>query len=185
MLAGARPQTTTSTVHGQGFTEVAFRRRGMLLRLVRFVLFLAVWWFGLLFGVVLMGAGGGQAAWFFPVWLAGWGLGGLVFAFALLWGAIGVESLIARSESLTLVRRLLLFSRPVVMPAKSITDLRWVPDDPSRIVRVNGRRIPQTSIEIVSTERAVTCAAGIGEQDAFSAIRELRQRLVMPRRREQ
>ena len=185
MLAGAKPQTSASTVHGQGFTEVVFRRRGVLFRLVRLVLFLVVWWFGLLFGVALMGAGGGQTAWFFPVWLAGWGLGGLVFAFALLWSALGVESLIARSESLTLVRRLLLLRRPVVMPAASITDLRWVPDDPGRIVRVNGRRIPQTSIAIVSTERTVSCAAGIGEQDAFSAIRELRQRLVIPRRREQ
>jgi len=172
-------------MHGQGFTEVVFRRRGVLFRLVRLVLFAAAWLFGLLFGIILMGAGGGDNAWILPIWLTVWGLVGLVFFVGLLWSALGVESLIARSGSLTLMRRLAILRTPFVSPADSISDIRWVADNPRRMVRINGRRIPQTGIEIVSNGRAIICAEGIGEPEAASAIAELRQRLVIPKRREE
>ncbi len=182
MLAGSISNISTVTIHGQGTTEVVFRRRGVLFRLLRVVLFAAAWLFGLMFGVVLMGAGDGGTAWFLPVWLALWGLGGLVFLAGLLWSALGVESLIARSESLTLMRRLLILRSPVVVPAGTITEIRWSPDNPNHTVRVNGRRIPQTGIEIVADDRVLRCARGIGEAQAAATIAELRQRLVVGRR---
>ena len=184
MLAGGISEVRPEIIHGQGFTEVVFRRRGMLMRLVGFVAFVAAWLFGFLLGIVLMGVGGDGPAWFFPLWLAGWGLGGLVFLFGLLWNALGVESLVVRADNLTLLRRMLFFNSPVVLPARTISEIRWMADDPTRLVRVNGRRIPQTGIEIVTDSRVVRCAKGLGESDARTVIAELRQRLVIPKRRE-
>lgn len=185
MATESMSQTSIETIHGQGFTEVVFRRRGLLWRLLRVVLFAAAWLFGLMLGVVLMAAGGNGPSWFFPVWLAAWGLGGLVFLVGFLWNALGVESLVARSESLTLMRRMLFLRSPLVVPANSIGDIRWMADDPSRAVRVNGRRIPQTGIEIVADDRTLRCATGLGQAEAATAIAELRQRLVIPKRRPQ
>jgi hypothetical protein len=181
MMAGIVAETRVEIIPGQGVTEVVFRRRCLVWRLVRLVLFAAVWAFGLMFGLVLMAAGGAEPSWFMPVWMAGWGLVGLFWIYLMVMNALGVESLLARVDGLTLMRRLLVLRFPLHVAASSLEDLRFGRDNPFRTVRVNGRRIPQTSIEIVTTDRILRCADGIGEADAEAAIAALRQRL--PRRR--
>lgn len=178
MLAGGISPVRADVTHGQGSTEVVFRRRGTVGRLFGFVLAVAAWLFGLMFGIVLMAAGNAAQPWFYPAWLSGWGLGGVFGLGLMLMNALGVESIIARSESLTLMRRLLLLRFPARVAAEDLVDIRWVPDDPARTVRVNGRRIPQTSIEIVTGSRRLAGARGIGEAEAQVAIAALRQRLV-------
>jgi hypothetical protein len=115
-------------------------------------------------------------------WLVLWGLGGLVLVGILLRGLLGVESVVSRADGLTLVRRVLLFSRSTPMPAASISGMEWLADDPSRTVTINGRRIPQTALAIGAGARRFTCARGIGEAEALAVIAALRQRLVVSRR---
>ena len=117
------------------------------------------------------------------IWLALWGFGGLFILWLLIWSIFGRESLIGRSDSLTVMRRLLFLSRPLVLPDGEIAAVRWLPDDPARSVRVNGRRIPQTAIEITAMGRRITCARAIGELEANTAIAAARQRLLTQSRR--
>lgn len=183
MLTGGVSPVRVDVTHAQGFTEVRFRRRGVFFRLVWFVLFALGWAFGLFFGLALLAAGTVEQPWFLPVWLTAWGLGGLFSLWLLLMNALVVESLIARLDRLTLLRRILVLRFPVEVPAAEIQDIRWVADDPARRVRHNGRRIPQTCLEIVSDSRNLRCADGIGQAEAQAAIIAIRQRLVTSRRR--
>lgn len=182
MLAGSISPVRAQVIEGQGFTEVIFRRSDRWKGAIKLLLLVPALLFGALFAGVLLAATSGSEL-MLTVWLVLWGLGGLIFVGLLLWKTFGVESLIGRSDSLTLMRRLFFFSRPLVLPDGEITDIRWLADDPGRIVRVNGRRIPQTSIEITAAGRRVTCARGIGEAEANAAIAAARQRLLTQSRR--
>lgn len=171
------------TIDGQGFTEVVFRRPFDWRSLVFFVVITAFWLFGNAFAFLLMAAMGSTVhPWFFGIWIFGWTIGGLFIGFIFLWGLFSVESLIARADSLTLMRRLLILKLPTVMPAASILSIDWVADDPLRKVTVNGTRVLQPGIAITATGQTVRCAAGIAEVEARRIIPLLQQRLVTGRR---
>lgn len=183
MLDGGVSRIATEIVNGQGFTEVVFRKRGWWKGLFGLVGFLLAWLFGGLFATVLLMAGtSGQPTMLFA-WLGAWGLGGLFFLYMMLWSTFGVESLIARADTLTLMRRLLLLKSPLVFPAASIESIEWIADDPGRKVTVNGRRIPQPAIAILAGGMARRCASGIGESEAREAIASVSQRFAVARRR--
>ena len=181
-MAAATSQVTADIVHGQGLTEIRLRRRGRLLSAFKLVAFLAVWLLAGGFAGILLAATSDQP-FILIAWLAIWGIAGLVFLSALIWGAFGTETLVARSDSLTLLRRLLIFGKPTVIPAHELTGLRWIADDPMRTVKVNGRRIAQTSLEIAGTGTTLRCARGIGEREAGLAISAARDRLAVALRR--
>ena len=178
MLAGGISPVRVEVIEGQGVTEVIFRRSDRWKGAIKLLLLVPALLFGALFAGVLLAATSGSEL-MLTVWLVLWGLGGLIFVGLQLWNTFGRESLIGRSDSLTLMRRLLFFSRPLVLSDGEITTIRWLSDDPARIVSVNGRRIPQTAIEITAAGRRTTCARGIGEADANTAIAAARQRLVI------
>lgn len=184
MLDGGISRIATETVNGQGFTAVVFRRRDWWKGLLGLIGFLLAWSFGGLFATVLLMAGTqGQSTMLFA-WLAAWGLGGLLVLYMMLWRAFGVEALIARPDTLTLMRRLLLLSSPVVFPAASIESIEWIADDPGRKVVVNGRRIAQPAILILAGGMTRRCASGIGESEARTAIASVSQRIALARRRQ-
>jgi hypothetical protein len=181
-MAGERASPIRPEVrHGQGITEVVFRRPGRWTYALTIVGFGAVWLFGLGFAAVLLGATGRDNTWFLGLWMALWGAGGIAVFCVLLWGLLGIESLVAHSDRLVLVRRLLLWRVPNEMPAASIAWIDWIFDDPDRKVTVNGQRIPQPAIAIATGKEVLRCARGISEAEAAAAIAALRQRLVLPR----
>jgi hypothetical protein len=182
MLAGGVSPVRVEVIEGQGVTEVIFRRSDRWKGAIKLLLLVPALLFGALFAGLLLAATSGSEL-MLSAWLVLWGVGGLIFVGLLLWSTFGVESLIGRSDSLTVMRRLLFLTSPLVLSDGDITDIRWLPDDPRRIVRVNGRRIPQTAIEINAAGRRVTCARGIGEADANTAIAAARQRLLTQSRR--
>jgi hypothetical protein len=182
MLAGGTSPVRAQIIHGQGQTEVVFRRSDRWKSLLKLLIFAPVWLFGGMFAAVLMAATSDGSP-MLIIWLVLWGLGGLVFLYLLLWGVLGIESLVARAETLTLKRRLLLFVRSIPLPSAELTEIRWLADDPARSVRVNGRRIPQTAIQISADGRNWRCAQGISEAEALPAIADLKQRLVVSWRR--
>lgn len=177
MLAGGISPVRADVTHGQGFTEVVFRRSDRWKSVARLLLFVPVWLLAGLFALALLAASGDRPS-IVPTWLALWGLAGIALLAILLWGALGVESLVARADTLSLVRRFLLFSKTTALPARDISDMRWLADDPAQRVRFNGRRIPQTAFEVVAGSRRLACARGIGEAEAQTTIAALRQRLV-------
>ncbi len=182
MLAGGTSPVRAEVIEGQGVTEVVFRRSDRWKGVIKLLLLVPALLFGALFAGVLLAATSGSEL-MLTVWLVLWGVGGLIFVGLLLWNTFGVESLIGRSDSLTVMRRLLFLKSPLVLSDGEIIDIRWLPDDPGRIVRVNGRRIPQTAIEITVAGRRVTCARGIGEAEANAAIAAARQRLLTQSKR--
>src|SRR5690606_22402958 len=95
----------------------------------------------------------------------------------------GRETLVSRSDSLSLVRRLLFLRSPRAFDASSIESIEWLADDPTRKVTVNGRRIPQPAIAIVTTAGTIRCASGISEAEAGEVIATLKQRLAVSWRR--
>ncbi len=181
-MAAEASQVTADIVHGQGLTEIRLRRRGRLLSAFKLVAFVAVWLFAGGFAGILLAATADQP-FMLVAWLAVWGIVGLAFIAALIWGAFGTETLVARPDSLTLLRRLAVFGAPTVIPAQDLTGFRWIADDPMRTVKVNGRRIPQTSLEITGTGTTLRCARGIGEREAALAISAVRDRLAAAMRR--
>lgn len=181
MLAPA-PRVMTETIVGQGVTEVRIRRRDRWLRLFGLVALTLGWLVGGLFALALLAAHTGEGPSMMVTWLVLWTVLGLVWLYILLWGALGTETLLARVEGLTLMRRLLFIRHPVVIPAETISAIEWLADDPARRVLVNGRRVPQTALGIVCAGRVVTCARGIDETEAGKAIAALKQRLGAPRR---
>lgn len=178
MPAGGGANISADIIEGQGMTEVAFRRRGRWVGALRLAGFLLVWLLGGGFGALLLAAGS-DASLMLWIWLAGWGLAGLFFLNLLAWSAFGTESLIGRAEGLTIMRRLVLITRPIVVPAIDIRALRWIADDPNRVVKVNGRRVAQTAIEIATSQLQLRCARGITESEAARAIAAVKQRLVV------
>lgn len=181
MLAGGTAATRAEIVHGQGQTEILFHRRGGLWRLARLVLFATGWLFGLGFAALMMSVDG-QPSLFYVGWLAIWLLGGGLLMLGLLAGTVMREALVVRAEGLSLRHRLFLWSRSIDIPATAITALDWIADDPTRSVRHNGRRIPQTALRIEAEPRNHVCARGISEAEALSVIGTIRQRLVGLRR---
>ena len=182
MLAGGVSPVRAEVIEGQGVTEVTFRRRDRWKSALKLMIFAPIWLFGGLFALVLLGAGSGNTL-FMSAWLALWIPGGLIAGALMLWGLLGVESLIARSDSLTVLRRLLVFKKPVELPAITVTTLRWVATDPNRTVRVNNRIVPQPFIEIVGDGRQIKCARLISEAEAGLAIAAVKQRLAVSWRR--
>ena len=175
----AMSHVTPETIHGQGSTEIVLRRRNRWRAALALVAFLAIWVLGGGFAALMLIAVGNDQPLFFAVWLLLWCVGGGVAFLGLLWKTFASESVIIRSDSLTLVRRLLLLRFPVVVPAKRIRALGWVADDPHRSVTVNGRRVPQTAIEISSGDGSFRFARGIGKAEADNAIATMKQRLVV------
>ena len=180
--------TSASTIRaepviGQGFTEVHLRRPYWWLRIPGLIAFLAAWLFGGGFAAILLLAIGGEQPLFFVAWFLIWGLVGLIFLNGMIWRTFSFESLIARADSLTIARRLLFWHNRHELPAAGITEIDWVADDPAHRVTRNGTRIPQPAIRIVTADRQLTCARGIDESEARSAIAALMQRLAVARRR--
>jgi hypothetical protein len=184
VLAGGIAETRADIVHAQGFTEVVFRRRGMIWRLLRLLAFAVAWMVGLGFAALMASVNGEQQPLFYVAWMALWGVGGGIFLLAMLDGVLGVHSLVARADGLSLVHRLLLWRHATEFAASSIRSIDWISDDPTRKVTHNGRRIPQTGIRIVSESMTRYCGRGIGEADARAAIAALAQRLVIRRSRD-
>lgn len=182
MLAGGVSPVRADVIEGQGVTEVIFRRRDRWKSALKLIIFGPLWLFGGLFAVALLGTGSDNTL-FLSAWLALWIPGGLIVGMLMLWGLLGVESLIARSDSLTIMRRLLVFKRPIELPAATVTSVRWVADDPSRRVRVNNRIVPQPFLEISCDGRQVKCARLISEAEADLAIAAVKQRLAVSWRR--
>lgn len=184
MLDGGLASIRTEIINGQGFTEVIFRRRGTLKRLLALVLIAVMWAFGALFGALMTQVTSSGSPGFAWVWLVLWLIGGPVAIAMLLWNALRVESLIAQSNGLTLMRRLMFWKSPIIVPATRLSRIGWFPDDPAHTVRVNGRRVPQTGIAIVHDGGVLRCARGISEAEAGTALAALGQRLVIPRTRD-
>jgi len=166
---------------GQGFTEIVFRRTGALGRLAMLVLVILGWLFGLMFGVVMLAATEQRA--FMALWLGGWSLGGLFMIWVVIWRALGVESLIARSDGLTVMRRLAVLRFGQTVTAQAFRTLHWRPDDPTRRVVVNGRRLRQPHLEVVAAERVLRLAHGITSADADRAKTLVQRRVVLAKRR--
>src|SRR5690606_21938544 len=98
MLDGGLASIRTEITNGQGFTEVIFRRRGMLKRLLVVALIAVMWAFGALFGALMTQVTSSDSPGFAWVWLVLWLIGGPVAIAMLLWNALRVESLIAQSN---------------------------------------------------------------------------------------
>lgn len=167
--------------HQQGVTEVRLRRPRRWLNIVTIVPVTALWLLGAGFAALMLGVS--DQTWFMVTWLTLWVLGGGVMLLALVLGAFTTETLLARSDGVTLLRRLLLLKLPTELPAGDVAELRWIADSPTRVVRVNGRRIPQTALEVPGNPHPVQFARGIGKPEAESVIAAIRQRLVVPRGR--
>lgn len=176
MLAPA-PEVMAEIVRRDDRTEISFRRRGHWLRVAGIVALFAVWTGGAVVAALLPGAGSGGPAPMPLVWLGGWTLLGLLVLFMLLWRALGTEALIARPDSLTLMRRLLFIRSPIVLPAADITAIEWEADDPNRRAPVHGSRLPQSAISITAHDATLRCASGIDEGEAQTVIASLAQRL--------
>jgi len=181
MTVGERSDVRAETIHGQGVTEVVFRRRGVLWRAVRLVLVVA----GLL-------AGGGFAALLLMVgdqplmlvlWLAIWGIVGLGLIYIMVWSSFGVEHLIAHRDRLAIKRRLLVLASTTELQATAISAIRWIADDPNRSVTINGRRVPQSAVEILSGATTQRLARGISAAEAQPALAAINQRLGAARGR--
>jgi hypothetical protein len=171
--------------HGQGSTEIAFRRRFRWGRLVLLMVIVPMWIIGGLFCLMLLYAPSFESSrLFLGVWLAGWGIGGLVGLVLVLWSLVGVDRLVVRSDGLTRIRQLLVAKLSSVVPSSSVIGIDWLPDDPSRAVSVNGRRVPQPHIGVGLTGGILRVAHGIDQGEAQAAIAAMRQRLVLPRRRD-
>ncbi|MGV3651067.1 MAG: hypothetical protein ACO1OK_06545 [Devosia sp.] len=177
MLAGGTAATRVEIVHGQGQTEILFHRRGWLGRVVRLMLAAAGWLLGLLFAALMLSVGD-QPSLFYLGWLAIWLVGGGVLVFALIAGAFTRETLVVRAEAIALCHSLFWWSRSDDIPAAAVTGIEWIADDPTRRVRYNGRRIPQTALLIAAGGRSRLCARGLSEAEALTVIGTIRQRLV-------
>ena len=182
MLAGNVSPVRAEVNHGQGFSEIVFRRTDRWKGAIRLLFLVPAWLFGGLFAFVLLSVGNDNGL-MLTAWLVLWGLGGLVLFGVIVWSSFAVESLIVRSDELTLLRRLLVLSRPTVLPAAELRDIGWLADNLRRSVRVNGRRIPQTALNIETESGSFTCAAGISETEAQSTIAAVQQRLRIGGRR--
>ncbi|WP_417307777.1 hypothetical protein [Devosia sp.] len=178
MLAGGATNISAEVIEGQGMTEVAFRRRGRWLSGLKMIAFLLAWMVGAGFGALLLAASSDSSLMLW-VWLAAWGFGGLFVLNILLWQTFGTESLISRAEELTIMRRLVLITKPIIVPAMEIRALRWLADDPTRKVTINGWRVAQTAIEIATYDLQLRCARGITEAEANKAIAAVKQRLAV------
>ena len=183
MLAGGVATIRPELVNGQGFTEVLLRQPLWWRRIPGLVAFLAIWLLGGGFAAILLLATAGDQPWFFGTWMLIWGGVGLLFVYGMVWRTFGRESLIARADGLTIMRRLLFLQQRVDLPAAAIAAIEWIADDPSYRVTRNGRRIPQTAIRITTADRSLSCARGIGESEARTTIAAVQQRLVVARRR--
>lgn len=183
MLAGGVSAIRPELVNGQGVTEVVMHRPLWWQSLPGLVMFFAAWLLGGGFAAILLLATAGDQPWFFAGWLLIWGGVGLLFLYGMIWRTFGLESLIAHSDRLTIMRRLLVLKNAHQLPAAAITAIEWIADDPTYRVTRNGRRLPQPAIQIEMGERQMSCARGIGEAEARSAIAALKQRLVIDWRR--
>lgn len=182
MLAGGMSPVRAEVEVGQGFTTVAFRRANRWMKLPAIILLAVGWGLGGIFAMVLIFAST-RADWLPFVWLPAWIVLGLGMLVVMIWRTLALEQIVARATGLQLVQRILAlrFSRDI--PAGTIGDIRWVADDPSRTVIVNGRRIPQSALAISADGRHYRCATGITEAEAETAMAAIRQRLVLPRER--
>lgn len=178
MLTGGVSQIRAEFDHGQGYTGVRLRRPGRWKRVLMLLPAIAIWVFGGGFALIMLAATSNEPA-FFYIWLTAWGLGGFAFIATLAARAFTTETLVIRSDGVTLVRRFLLLAFPTHLPAAQIADLRFVPDDLTRTYTVNGRRIPQTSFEIVGNPRNLRFAHGISQAEAQAVITAVKQRLAV------
>src|SRR5690606_38906772 len=170
-------------VNGQGVTEVVLRRPLWWRGIPGLLMFLAAWLLGGGFAAIMLLATAGDQPWFFAAWLFIWGSVGLLFLYGMIWRTFGVESLVAYADRLTVMRRLLFLRNANDLPAAAIGSIEWIADDPTYRVTRNGRRIPQPAIQITMADRQLTCARGIGESEARSAIAAVKQRLAVSWRR--
>lgn len=174
-------KVAAETIHGQGVTEVVFRRKGLVGNLIVLLLIACGWLAaGGLAAIISIGA---RDPLFTTVWFALWLVVGGGFVLMRMWRVFGSESLIAYPDRLVLQRRLLLARPQRSFPVGTVSAIRWLADDPLHVVRVNGRRIPQTSIEVLADGAELRVARGIGESEARGAIASLEQRLLIGRRR--
>lgn len=179
MLAGGVSRVRADISHGQGFTEIVFRRSGRW----KAALLLGVallWLLGGGFAMLLLAASAGEKP-MLVIWLALWGPGGFIMLMLLLWRLVGREALVVRSESLALTRSVAFLRLGRAIPAAALREIAWLADDPGIRVRVNGRRIPQSALELVEDGRRTRCAHGIGEAEAHLVIAAIRRRLVTGR----
>ncbi len=176
------PRPMARIEYGQGETTIHLRVPRNFLVIFTHALILVVGGAGSLFVALMMSAGAGDPA-FYRVWLTLWTAALVFVVVRLLWFLFGRERLIARNSGLMLARSILFVPWNKTYATNDVGPMRFIADDPTRSVRINNRRIPQSAIGITANGHELKLAHGISEAEAKSVIEALKQRLVPQGRR--
>ena len=168
---------------GQGETIVHLTPRRHLGAILVNALILAGGLFGLGFGLLLLAADTMSAPGLMQLWLMIWSLGVIWMLINFLWPLFGRERWTATSKALSRKASILGLGPTITYPAGEISGLRYIHDDVTRRVRVNGRDVPQPALQFHLGGRAINFAHGISRADADKVVSVVMQRLHTARER--
>jgi hypothetical protein len=170
--------------YGQGETTVHIRRPRDYGAAFMMVLFGVFWAFGGLFALALLNTGDGLFdVGFLVVWLIFWAFGMVGDTVLLLWTLIGREKIVIDNGGVTHYRSILIFTRKRRFEKAMLGEPRWVADDPTYTVKVNGRRVKKAALLLGQGTKLVPVLRGIGKREADKVIEAVNQRLIRRKRR--
>ena len=166
-------------VHGQGVTKVVITPQTGVVSFVGMIAVFAFWTFGGLFALLMLEVANrsGESGAFFQIWLVAWAVAEIVGLCVIGWRLFGRIVVEARATGLTVAHRIFFLGPKTTVPASAFSGVSWVPDDHSRRVTVNGRRIPQPTLMARATTGSFRIAHGVSREDADIAAAAIRQRL--------
>ncbi|MCI5078313.1 hypothetical protein [Oricola sp.] len=166
-------------IPGQGVTTVVIVPRTGVVSFVAMLAVFAFWSFGGLFAMLMLEVANrnGDSGAFFRIWLVAWVVAEIVFLLTIAWRLFGRIVVEARATGLSVARKILFFGPRSTVPASAFSGLSFLPDDPSRRVKVNGRRIPQSALTVRATTGSFRLVSGITREDADVVVAAVRRRL--------